>query len=405
MTKTRWRLGCWPRSTGSTRRCCAPGVLATLASRVMLWPGVAGGRGPVRRTIRHADAMPAISRTNRLMSIAAVISLAAHLALLAALPGPAANGTDSPPMAVELQAEPPPPAKLPPRRLPPKPRPPKPAEATPPAPAAAPSEAPAPAAEPGPPAPEPAPAGPPAAPVAEPAPPLAEPPPTVAEEAPAEEEAAPLMALQGLAKSADLRFNLLRGDGKVGELVWRWRKDGKRYSIETVGTASGLAALFFGGEYRQTSEGTLGPNGLTPERYTFERGSADKLDVIRFDWTTSKAQVNDAKGRSRELDLVPGTQDLMSFLHQLPLLPAESISIPLATLKKVKDYSFSTPQTVRVKVPAGELEAYYYQRIGTETEAEVWLQHQPPFLPIRLRLFDKLGNRFEQVLTGIEYQP
>ncbi|NBU12975.1 MAG: hypothetical protein EBT40_06215, partial [Betaproteobacteria bacterium] len=79
--------------------------------------------------------------------------------------------------------------------------------------------------------------------------------------------------------------------------------------------------------------------------------------------------------------------------------------IPLATIKKLKDYSFSAPKTVKVTVPAGELDAYYYQRIGAETEAEVWLQHQPPYLPIRIRLFDKLGNKFEQVLTHIEYQP
>lgn len=341
------------------------------------------------------------------MALAALLSLSAHLVLVAALPGPAAGQEEAPPLAVELQPEPPPPERIPPRRLPPKPRVPQavPAPVTPPSPAMAEPEglAPAPAeaatAEPGaapgagaePPAPaagEPAP---------EPSPPLVEP--------AAEEEAPAFLAVDGLARSADLRFNLLRGDGKVGEVVWRWRKEGSRYRIETVGTASGIAALFFGGEYRQTSEGSLGPEGLTPERYSFERGSAEKLDVIRFDWSNGKALVNDAKGKSRELDLVPGTQDLMSFLHQLPLLPAEAISIPLATLKKVKDYSFSAPKTVKVKVPAGELEAYYYQRIGAETEAEVWLQHQPPYLPIRVRLFDRIGNRFEQVLTSIEYLP
>jgi len=339
------------------------------------------------------------------MAFAALLSLAAHLALVAALPGPAPGDGDSAPLAVELPPEPLPPEKIPPRRLPPKPRasqpppaaPPTPPQAVPEGPRAAPVEV------------EPAPAAPteaePASPVAS-EPVSAEPAPPVAEQHPAAEEEAPaLLAVQGLARSADLRFNVLRGEGKVGELTWRWRKDGKRYRIETVGTASGIAALFFGGEYRQTSEGTLGPNGLTPDGYTFERGSAEKLDVIRFDWSAGKALVNDAKGRSRELDLVPGTQDLMSFLHQLPLLPAEAISIPLATVKKIKDYSFSAPKTVTVKVPAGELEAYYYQRIGAETEAEVWLQHQPPYLPIRVRLFDKFGNRFEQVLTGIEYQP
>lgn len=346
---------------------------------------------------------------SRLMALAAAVSLAAHVVLLALLPTPASDPAASDPLAVELEPAPPPTDKIPPRRLPPKPRaakpPAAPTQPAPPARSAAPAPETAPGLAEGPAEPAPgtttpgdgAPAA--AEPAAEPAAPA------VAEPAPTEEEPPAFLAVDGLAKSADLRFNVLRGDGKVGELVWRWRKDGKHYQIETVGTASGIAALFFGGEYRQTSEGTLGANGLTPERYTFERGSADKLDVIRFDWTTGRATSTDRKGTVRELELPPGTQDLMSFLHQLPLLPAESISIPLATLKKVKDYSFSAPKTVRIKVPAGELDAYYYQRIGAETEAEVWLQHQPPYLPIRIRLFDKLGNRFEQVLTGIEFQP
>ncbi|MCF8191778.1 MAG: DUF3108 domain-containing protein [Burkholderiales bacterium] len=347
-------------------------------------------------------------RSDRLMAAAAAASLVAHLALIALLPDTATDAEEREPLAVELRSEPPP-VTLPPRRLPPKPK-----MAKPPPPPQV--EAP-PLAEPPPVIQE-------AMPEAEPSgesegapgsaggdlPSGSEtaveevPAPLLAEETAAEEPPA-LLAVQGLATSADLRFNVLRGEGKVGEVVWRWRKAGERYRIETVGTASGVAAMFFGGEYRQTSEGRIGANGLTPERYTFERGSLDKLDLIMFDWAAGKALVNDAKGRSREFDLVPGTQDLMSFLHQLPLLPTDAISIPLATIKRQRDYSFSAPQTVRIKVPAGEMEAYYYQRIGAATEAEVWLQHQPPYLPIRIRLYDRLGNRFEQVLTHIEFQP
>jgi hypothetical protein len=350
-------------------------------------------------------------RSDRLMALAAAVSVAAHLALITLLPTPPGDDEGGEPLAVELRSEPPPPAALPPRRLPPKPRA-VPQPQPPVAPVASQAPAPdevqsaeAPPAEPG--------GDESAAPAAAPAPmaedePPAEAPPVVAEEeveeAPAEEAPA-LLAVAGLASVADLRFNVLRGEGKVGELVWRWRKDGDRYRIETVGTASGVAAMFFGGEYRQTSEGTLGVNGLVPERYTFERGSADKLDIIGFDWTAGRAQVNDAKGKSRAFDLVPGTQDLMSFLHQLPLLPADAISIPLVTIKRQRDYSFSAPQTVKIKVPAGEMDAYYYQRIGAETEAEVWLQHQPPYLPIRIRLYDRFGNKFEQVLTAMEFQP
>jgi len=342
-------------------------------------------------------------RSDRIMALTAAISLVAHVALMAMLPTAPGEGEDSEPLAVELRTETPPPAALPPRRLPPKPpvaKPLPPQAETPRAVTAPTPEAAVPAEGPG----DVAAPAPPGGPVAS-EPPAAEPAAPAVAEQPAEEEPPALMAVQGLAKSADLRFNVLRGEGKVGELAWRWRKDGNRYRIETVGTASGIAAMFFGGEYRQTSEGTLGANGLTPERYTFERGSAEKVDVIRFDWAAGKAEVTDAKGKNRSLELVPGTQDLMSFLHQLPLLPADAISIPLVTIKRQRDYSFSAPQTVRIKVPAGEMDAYYYQRIGAETEAEVWLQHQPPYLPIRLRLYDRFGNKFEQVLTSMEFQP
>ena len=78
--------------------------------------------GPTRHTIPHAETMAAMARTDRLMAFAALLSLAAHLTLVAALPGPAAGSEDTPPLAVELQAEPPPPERIPPRRLPPRPR-------------------------------------------------------------------------------------------------------------------------------------------------------------------------------------------------------------------------------------------------------------------------------------------
>jgi hypothetical protein len=66
-----------------------------------------------------------MTRTDRLMALAAFVSLAAHLTLVAALPGPSAGNEDAPPLAAELQPEPPP-ETIPPRRLPPKPRAPKP---------------------------------------------------------------------------------------------------------------------------------------------------------------------------------------------------------------------------------------------------------------------------------------
>jgi len=339
----------------------------------------------------------------RLMAAAAVASVLAHLALVTLVPAPGVPVADDAPLAVELREESPPPAAIPPRRLPPKA---KAVRAAPPPSAPANRETPTAALPDSGEAPT-APAEPPAA--DSQAGPAAAAPPAETNETPTAEvpadEAPALLAVKGLAKSADLRFNLIRGEGKVGEVAWKWRLDGNRYSIETIGTASGLAAMFVGGEYRQTSEGTVGANGLQPQRYRFEKGSAEKTDTVEFDWAAGKATSTDAKGKVRQLELVPGTQDLMSFLHQLPLLPADAISIPLATIKKLKDYSFSAPKTVKVTVPAGELDAYYYQRIGAETEAEVWLQHQPPYLPIRIRLFDKLGNKFEQVLTHIEYQP
>jgi len=213
-----------------------------------------------------------------------------------------------------------------------------------------------------------------------------------------------LLTIDQLPRLAIMRYALIRGEGQLGEVVWRWQREGELYRIETRGAATGVAAMLFDGLFIQTSEGRISRDGLAPERYSAERTARGQFDTILFDWSANIAAIQ-SKGKVREVELVPGTQDPMSFLHQLPLLPSEAVSIPLVTRKQLRDYSFAAPKRVSLRQAGREVDALYYQRIGSQTEAEVWLQADPPHLPLQVRVFDRFGNKYEKRLLHMEITP
>src|SRR6185312_6875356 len=56
----------------------------------------------------------------------------------------------------------------------------------------------------------------------------------------------------------------------IGDAVYRLEHSGSQYRISTVGEARGLAALLFPGEARARSEGAITADGLQPVSYSVE---------------------------------------------------------------------------------------------------------------------------------------
>ena len=84
----------------------------------------------------------------------------------------------------------------------------------------------------------------------------------------------------------DLAYNAFLGTRGflIGQAVYRLDHAGNDYTISTVAEARGLASLFFPGQGRATSVGTITPTGLQPTSFTIartghEQGSAGVGDL------------------------------------------------------------------------------------------------------------------------------
>jgi Protein of unknown function (DUF3108) len=207
-----------------------------------------------------------------------------------------------------------------------------------------------------------------------------------------------------LPESADLEYVVFYGEGgfRAGRATHSWRLDGDRYTIRSAVEASGIVSLFYSGQMIHYSEGRLTAQGLRPDRYSLQRGTADRTETLAFDWDKLSA-VQHYQGVNLQIGMVPGTQDQVSFLHQLPfVLAGESpFSLVIATPRKTEFYEVQVVGMETVRTDAGDIPALHVRRAAREdaSSMDVWLARDLYYLPIKLKLRDNKGNLFEQVLA------
>jgi uncharacterized protein DUF3108 len=208
-----------------------------------------------------------------------------------------------------------------------------------------------------------------------------------------------------LPESADLEYAVFYGDSgfRAGRATHSWRLDGERYTIRSAVEASGIVSLFYSGRMIHQSEGRLTAQGLRPERYSLQRGTPDRMESASFDWANLRSNMS-FSGVILQSDLLPGTQDQVSFLHQLPfLLAGESpYSLVIATPRKTNSYEVQVVGKETIKTDAGEIPTLHVRRAAREdaSSMDVWLAPDLYYLPVKLRLRDNKGNLFQQVLTA-----
>ncbi len=327
-------------------------------------------------------------RAHRILASALLVSLAAHLLMLASagswwtppaaeipfpieasLVSPSAKTVPAPPVA--------------------KPRPkPNPIQPAPVAPKTA--ETP----EPSPPvAPEPAPVvTPPAAAVAvEPAIATPIPPPSPAPQPAVAEPALP-PALRQLPERLNLRYAVRAGDGgfNLGQAIYSWQQRDGHYTLVSIAQATGLASLFVSGKLVQTSEGSITAQGLQPEQYWLSR-SERKQDTARFDWGAGRL----VQGNSG-VELPAGSQDVLSFPFHLAMTVGSLTTewtLAVTNGRKLREYQFRNLGQERLAHGATEIDTLHLQgsRSGEGT-LDVWLAPSRHWLPLRIRTLDQKGK-------------
>ncbi|NMF98968.1 DUF3108 domain-containing protein [Aromatoleum toluolicum] len=246
--------------------------------------------------------------------------------------------------------------------------------------------------------------------------PAAEAPPAV-DAAPVADAAAELVAaadlkgfnITGWPERGSIRFRVHLGEGgfAVGEAQHEWSHDGKRYRMSVAVRTTGVVGMFRSFHYAQSSEGSVGREGLKPERFSVEQSRKTPANAV-FDWNARKVTMKRG-AKERVADVRPGDQDLLSLWHQIGIVGAVSGSTELNVITGRE----ATPSSVEVvgpeklPLPIGLLDTVRVRaeaRNGSLT-IDIWLARNYGMLPVRIRVIDDKGEVLDQQAVELRLSP
>jgi hypothetical protein len=204
-----------------------------------------------------------------------------------------------------------------------------------------------------------------------------------------------------------IRFTVMRGEGEqttlVGQSTHTWRHDDATYTLQTLTETVGLAALFHPAKVVQTSEGTLGAEGIVPREFRVERMDR-AAERARFDRDAMKVTLFTGERVRRELPLTPGSQDILSQIYQIGLARSARVELMIATGKNYGRYAYEAVGEEKIATRFGALRTWHVKTSGQPGEQgmELWLAADYRNLPVRIRYLDRKGEVFEQNAVELE---
>ena len=197
--------------------------------------------------------------------------------------------------------------------------------------------------------------------------------------------------------AARLQFDV---QGKIKSFPYKtkaqldWLPSGNRYE------ASQELQVPLVGVRRQSSTGSIGPQGLLPEIF-MDRGRKEYSTT--FD--ASAGSIRFSRG-SEPATWVSGTQDRMSVFFQVAGMiaaathrypPGTQIMVQAASSNRVAPWTFTVRGTETLQLPAGKLSALkleHQSESGLEDglQAALWLAPSLQYLPVRIRMLEDGGR-------------
>lgn len=183
-------------------------------------------------------------------------------------------------------------------------------------------------------------------------------------------------------------------------------RDG-RYRIVSETHAAGVLALVQRRPARVSSSGEVGSNGLRPQSFEAARGSSDARRArADFDWTAGMLTLTH-DGRTETVALPPGTQDRLSAMYQFLHTPPErlrDLRFAMTNGRKLDHYRYVTGPDTALDTALGRLAVLHLvkQHAAGETATEIWLAREHAMMPVKMRIIEDDGSRFEQVIVRLE---
>jgi hypothetical protein len=181
-----------------------------------------------------------------------------------------------------------------------------------------------------------------------------------------------------------------------------WQHDGQRYQSRVVISSFPLPSR------SQTSIGDIGPEGLSPRRFS-DRSRTEV--AIHFQPDQGRIVFSN---NSPQAPWQAGIQDRLSVLLQLSALiggdpsrfaPGAKISIATAGLREVETWDFTVLRKDQLSLPIGEHPALLLRREPRhlyDQTLELWFAPSLSHLPVRMTISQANGDRLDQRLASLE---
>ena len=190
-----------------------------------------------------------------------------------------------------------------------------------------------------------------------------------------------------------------------GRAVYSWEREGDSYRISADAEAEGLFTLFLEGQIHQESRGTVSALGLRPDSFVETRPNSAR-EGVEFDWRAR--QVKLFRGdNSKTSELRDNTVDWLSMIFQLAHVPpgGDSTDLQVFTQRKLYRFRLEVLGVEQIEIPIGSVRALHLRHTDPKDSREVvdvWLGLEQHNLPVKLR-FPVARNRLivEQVATEV----
>ena len=192
--------------------------------------------------------------------------------------------------------------------------------------------------------------------------------------------------------------------GMAGSAVETLDHDGKTYSIVSETRGRGFLTAF-GVLNKRTSRGRVTAEGLRPEEYRDERPFG-WVASAKFDWN-ERTITQERKGKSETLKMPAAAQDPLSLAYTFAFMPPKDkeYEIIRADGRGLTPFRFAVVGNEKLATPLGEMQTLHIAKVRDgpdDKTTDIWFATERDFIPVRVLIVDKDGERADQIATRIE---
>lgn len=202
-----------------------------------------------------------------------------------------------------------------------------------------------------------------------------------------------------------LKYQVLGMSKQMNYSAWAefsWQHDGQRYDSKLE------VGAFLLGSRSQTSQGSLGTEGLMPQRFSDKYRSE-----VASHFQRDKGVIS-FSNNAPEVPLLKGVQDRLSVVMQIAaLLSADPERYPVGTMlsfqtvatRDAEVWLFLVEKAETLQLPYGEVPTIKINRKPRkefDQTIELWFAPSIDYLPVRLRVTNANGDFVDQQLRKVE---